>query len=85
MLPLRKETKSQFTQKKPKVDQMLPTLRKREIWGWVSDLFLFGLETMVDLGDFFFFFLKNCWSSVVASVVLPQLCNLHFFFELCRR
>ena len=30
----------------------------------------------------FFFFLINCWSSVVASVVLPQLCNLHclFFF-----
>ena len=24
-----------------------------------------------------FIFLKNCWSSVVASVVLPQLCNLH--------
>ena len=29
---------------------------------------------------FFFFFLINCWSSVVASVVLPQLCNLHCFF-----
>ena len=27
-----------------------------------------------------FLFLINCWSSVVASVVLPQLCNLHFFF-----
>ena len=25
-----------------------------------------------------FFFPINCWSSVVASVVLPQLCNLHF-------
>ena len=25
-------------------------------------------------------FLINCWSSVVASVVLPQLCNLHCFF-----
>ena len=34
----------------------------------------------------FFFFLKNCWSSVVASVVLPQLCNLHcsFFFRFSR-
>ena len=35
---------------------------------------------------FFFFcsFLINCWSgvTVVASVVLPQLCNLHcFLFE----
>ena len=28
----------------------------------------------------FFLFLINCWSSVVASVVLPQLCNLHCFF-----
>ena len=28
------------------------------------------------------FFLINYWSSVVASVVLPQLCNIHcvFFF-----
>ena len=26
---------------------------------------------------FFTIFLINCWSSVVASVVLPQLCNLH--------
>ena len=25
-------------------------------------------------------FLINCWSSVVASVVLTQLCNLHCFF-----
>ena len=24
--------------------------------------------------------LINCWSSVVASVVLPQLCNLHCLF-----
>ena len=31
---------------------------------------------------FFFFFLINCWSSVVASVVLPQLCNLHCLFFL---
>ena len=31
------------------------------------------------------FFLINCWSSVVASVVLPQLCNppLSFFFFIC--
>ena len=30
------------------------------------------------------FFLINCWSSVVASVVLTQLCNLHcFFFFFC--
>ena len=27
-----------------------------------------------------FFFLINCWSSVVASVVLPQLCHLHCLF-----
>ena len=27
-----------------------------------------------------FRFLKNCWSSVVASVALPQLCNLHCVF-----
>ena len=28
-----------------------------------------------------FFFLTNCWSSVVASVVLPQFCaNLHYVF-----
>ena len=26
------------------------------------------------------FFLINYWSSVVASVVLPQLCNHHFLF-----
>ena len=26
------------------------------------------------------FFLINCWSSVVASVVSPQLCNLHCQF-----
>ena len=26
----------------------------------------------------------NCWSSVVASVVLPQLCNLHCYcFVFC--
>ena len=31
---------------------------------------------------FFFFFLINCWSSVVASVVLPQLCNIHFFWKI---
>ena len=32
----------------------------------------------------FFFFLINCRSSVVASVVLPQLCNIHcmFFFSI---
>ena len=32
----------------------------------------------------FFVVLINCWSSVVASVVLPQLCNLHCpnFFQL---
>ena len=30
----------------------------------------------------FFFFLTNCWSSVVASVVSPQLCNNHFFFQI---
>ena len=27
--------------------------------------------------DILFLFFINCWSSVVASVVLPQLCNLH--------
>ena len=26
---------------------------------------------------FVLFCLKHCWSSVVASVVLPQVCNLH--------
>ena len=33
---------------------------------------------------FLFFFLINCWGSVVASVVLPQLCKSplsNFFFE----
>ena len=28
----------------------------------------------------FFDFLINFWSSVVASVALPQLCNIHCFF-----
>ena len=27
-----------------------------------------------------FFFLLNCWISVVALVVLTQLCNLHFHY-----
>ena len=31
---------------------------------------------------YFSFLLINCWSSVVASVVLPQLCNLHCLFFL---
>ena len=36
-------------------------------------------------GGTFLFFLINCWSSVVASVVLPQLCNLHCIFFLCQK
>ena len=29
--------------------------------------------------------MKNCWNSVVASVVLPELCNIHFPFEKLKR
>ena len=46
---------------------------------WVGFLSFFFLSSVL----FLFFFLINCWSSVVASVVLPQLCNHHcpFFFD----
>ena len=45
-------------------------------------IFVVLVQTPEDELHLFFFFLINCWSSVVASVVLPQLCNLHcvFFF-----
>ena len=32
----------------------------------IQNIFLFVVVSLI-----------NCWSSVVASVVLPQLCNLH--------
>ena len=38
------------------------------------------VPSLCDHHAIFFFFLINCWSSAVASVVLPQLCNLHCQF-----
>ena len=61
-----------------KAQSSIPTAHQKQWkkigWGHMVVFFFFFIFPFL-----FFFFLKNCWSSVVASVVLPQLCTLHFF------